>query len=309
MKTKQIKTLLILAKILITIAFVWAIYRSVDNFGDLFSSVTAPLVISAILFSAIMQIIHIHRWQLALKLEGTRFTFRQCTKSYFVGALLGVISPGRIGEILRFYFLPGLPKKRALYALFIDRIFLMASLAIVGALAVLSYGSNFITLEIPSFFTASHLKSVMLAVALVGIIAMLGGKIALHHTLNDTVKNHHYSLLVFESLFVNVVLLFQGAVLFVLLNGWGVFSGARVIATSYASMQLAPITIANLGTREFFLTLFSTLEETVQGSSVESSAAPLVVAMIVVVVNLLLPAVPGVLLLLMDKIKGHFPTT
>ena len=290
---KYLKIGLVLFKLVVTILFVGFVYASVEDAQELLSYITPQMLLVGVATSLLMQWLHIYRWKQALILEGSQFTLMQLSQSYFIGSLLGIISPGRVGELLRFYYLPNLSRKRGFLAILIDRLTFMASLSVLALLFLSTVDFTLFTLTKDLSITPSVLKAVLWISGLLAGIGLLIGLSVVKKKVNESGSLRAYILLVLSSFTVSAILVIQTALLFSLSLSTGIYKGIIMGLGTFSFMQLSPITIGNMGTRELFLMYFYTMTNELTFSPRLQLPEILAISLTIVAVNLLLPALIG----------------
>ena len=101
------------------------------------------------------------KWELITHAYGKGVSLARCTKAWLVGFVIGIVTPGRIGELTKAYYLrDDMPTGCALSTVVVDRIIdilVLFTLAISGTLIFLmSYGilQSDIIVALVAFFVA-----------------------------------------------------------------------------------------------------------------------------------------------------------
>ncbi len=107
--------------------------------ADSLKSVNLPLLFLAAAVMILEVIIRSKRWQKILSALSLRISGRQSLELYWVGAFVGVITPGKLGELIKVYFLKrkGYSSFRSFFSVFLDRLIDIIFLFFIGLLIFL----------------------------------------------------------------------------------------------------------------------------------------------------------------------------
>lgn len=97
------------------------------------------------------------RWFMLVRWQGMRFNYRQAFLSYFGSLLIGFITPGRLGEMVKAVTLRnecGVPLARGLSSVILDRVFDMYLLLTLGSLGIVRFAVVGTRLSWPAFIAA-----------------------------------------------------------------------------------------------------------------------------------------------------------
>jgi uncharacterized protein (TIRG00374 family) len=81
------------------------------------------------------------RWQLLLRMQGVDYSLRQAFPAYFGGIFMGLVTPGRLGELGRVFYLAtdrNLSFGRALSSVVVDRLADVCLLLLIGGYGLIS---------------------------------------------------------------------------------------------------------------------------------------------------------------------------
>jgi len=293
MNRKTIKLLLLLLKIVITILFVVVVNRTIPKDSTTLAKlIPLSLLIPVVILSGISTTLQAYRWYLYLKLLGLQPTIAQSFRSYLEGVLFGIITPGRAGELFRGFTLEPSWRKTASIAVVIEKISATIVLFVTGAIAWFLLIGN----------RGGELYSFGLAIATVFSICaipLLPYLIRKFYPLVTEVRRRFLAAL-FLSIPIHLILLVQAILLIAPRTNLSIHESAAVSASAFSAMQFMPVTVANMGVREFCFSSFISIyqnDQAVQFVVLSSS-------LIIVIANLLLPAVPGIVILTTAKING-----
>jgi uncharacterized protein (TIRG00374 family) len=219
------------------------------------------------------------RWKLLLNAQGYSYPVHRAVMLYFSGLYIGLVTPGKLGELARSLYVKrdfNTTTGRALSALVLDRIFDLYALLVVGLLA-------FVHFELISGLSAIFL--IFVAIAALLPLILLNPKLGRWFTrtvLSRATKKFGVAsadgangfitgteaLLSLRSLFVGVVLTVV-AYVFIFGSGYlmtrslsiGIsFLDAALVLGTANLLSLIPITVAGVGTRDaVFVFAFSVL--------------------------------------------------
>ncbi len=298
---KTVKKILLAIKIAITIAFVVVVNRTV-SFAE-FKQVHWSVLVSALLFSVAMQLLMVARWQMALAYFGKPVRFVQALSSYVAGSVFAVVTPGRAGELFRGATLTGIHPMASTSAVLFERVLAILALFPFGAAALLrvpeGYGSNF-SGEYEWLYTLFTRGTALLAV--VAMVLFVAAPLALPKLVRRFAGNGRYLIaMLLLSFAIHLLLLLQTATLFTASEVAGFSEALLVGALSFCAMQFMPISVANMGIRELWFGLFA--GPFLLLSPEEAKPAILQISLIIMVVNLVLPALPGLFVLFANYIE------
>lgn len=96
-------------KIAVTIAILafllWKVKFNAVGFGDTLRSVHIAYLLVSLLGVIFVLGIKSYRWRLLIQNEGTDYSAYKCFAAYMASDAVGIVTPGRIGEIARLYYL------------------------------------------------------------------------------------------------------------------------------------------------------------------------------------------------------------
>ncbi len=298
MNKKRVKQIAIGVKIILTVSFIYFVNSAVSfeefNWSSLFTIKTLTIALAGALISLIFQI---ERWYLLLKHFNCQFNRKDATVSFLEGSMLAFITPGRAGELLRGYTLNYVSKKEGATAVLIERAIAVAipftiSLLLLSSLNIKADKFNWLQIY-QKGITASGVLSILLLIFLPQIIKFFSHKKAT----SLSIKLILLSLVNFFTLIIQTSLLLNQFI------GVSVKNGLIVAAQSYSAVQFMPVTVANMGVREFYYSLFSKLVSPSLATITQEGV--LSVSILIVIFNIILPALPGLSFLLLYHIKSN----
>lgn len=296
----KMKYLLIAVKIAVTVIFVVVVNKSLFSTEEALKGlVPVDLLFPALLFSFISIVLQGYRWFIFLKIFGMDPTFEQALRSYLEGVLFAIITPGRAGELFRGYSLKKEWLKMSSIAVVVERLWATVVLFLTGALAYL-----FLVKQPETTFY----KSYSLGITIAGIASFVALWCIpfIVKKFRDSARKVRRGFVesFFVSLLIHGLLLIQVATLVVGRLPISFNNALIAVGSAFSAMQFMPITMANMGVREFNLGQFMSLY-TPMVSDETFRHVILSTSVIVMISNLLFPAIPGVLILLTTKLKRN----
>ena len=237
MQKKEIP--IIAAKVAVT-AFLFYYVNKTVSFSEIPQIDNLVLVFFIALgFGFLQQFLLFLRWFFSLRTADISCGIKSVIKSYFIGQFLGTVSPARSGDLAKIFYLEDTPKKRGLYAVFLD------ALAALSTLFVTGLWKNYPETSQNSILIIDNILTVTGILGIVGVAAIF---VILR-------KKNPAKLFVF-AFFQHVVLIIQGALIFSILLPISFVEASFAVATAYCIMPLVPVTVAAIGIREFSFAMF-----------------------------------------------------
>jgi uncharacterized membrane protein YbhN (UPF0104 family) len=292
----------LLLKLCLTAALIWFLagrheLRPSNLLKILTSANTVWLSIS-FLISFCLAFIQIIRWQEHLKVGKLNYTFKESAASWFAGNLLGFISPGRVAELGRGFFLDKSRIKECAKATFAERAFF------IEAVFIMSTVSLFVTLAkfIPYIGTIKAVLSVSVLVLLsiFGAIAIWRGfkikrikRFGFFDFFPVCVEQRFY--LITMSFILCIVMVFHGFIIFNAFHPVSLISSFVVTQVTMGALILFPVTIGNLGVREGVFVYLLSMAESMPPEYAVSAG------LVVFIQNIVLPSIVGAFVILIKK--------
>ncbi len=296
MTKKILKWLLVVIKVVVTIAFISVVNKTLfSSDTDILGLIPIDLLLWSSALSLISVVVQGYRWHTFLRIFGIEVSFGEAMKSYVEGLLFAVVTPGRVGELFRGYTLDEEWRKRTAVVVVTERIWSTAIIFLVGFSAFFFLPPMTSDLYKWGLFASSLLS--MVALVIIPII----------------VKRKFPSLARVKRRFLKSTLLTIWIQIILVIQAMGLLTGrvpltlsqmATASSSAFTAMQFMPVTIANMGVREFNITTFVSLYIPDSISTSSYSAVILSVSLIIMISNLLLPALPGLLFLIFSRITG-----
>jgi uncharacterized protein (TIRG00374 family) len=219
------------------------------------SKISIFSLVIALFMIQIGYLIKSKRWQIILTHYEVEITVWKLFKIFSIGTFLGLVTPGKIGDFGRlFYIKKYIDVKKGLSSLFIDRIFDLISLGILGFVSILYFENNFKIINKISIQFGYDKQYFLIGVILsmlVLYIILRKKIISIIQTIKDGFKDFISFL---KQLFITIIsmILIYGAFVVVCYNMniqihyLGLFFGIVLIGL----LSLIPITVLGLGVRE-----------------------------------------------------------
>lgn len=130
----------------------------VTEIQNVIASANVPLLVLALAITLPTLFVKFARWKLVLNLMGAKLPFFSLAKIYLTGIFLGSVTPSKIGDLLKFYFLSKIHNMKSTHSLsvsILDRVFDLVFLlvvSIIGVVALISFISSFYLIFILAAF-------------------------------------------------------------------------------------------------------------------------------------------------------------
>ncbi|ERP38846.1 lysylphosphatidylglycerol synthase domain-containing protein [Chitinivibrio alkaliphilus] len=313
---RPVKLFFLLLKIIITVLILRMVHRSfLGNMQDLvsfFSGFPLPFhrFFWPLFFALCMQLLLVVRWRQTLALFGIHPPLYVVIKSYFVGSLFAFLTPGRIGEVFRGAGMNEGGRFTAGAAVLFERFFSTGVVFLIALLLFHVYPAAAIDV------LAEGQKRVFSIYAL--FLHVLGGVFFICMVLTPLVLFTYIRRFMQKGkLFIHILLLSSGIHLFLLMQVGFLFhalvrtsfrEGMLVASQTFAAIHFVPVTVGNMGVREYFLHLFGLYFS--EYADVHFQHNILAVSLVILACNLILPALIGLFLFifinLIQEIRQFF---
>lgn len=150
--------------------FILVIYYKIDlrNLFLVIANINLSYLCLAILLIIFSSLFSVYKWQYILKKMDINYPFKKIYKIYFSSYLLGVLTPGKIGEIAKIFYLKkdGHKYNKPLLSMVIDRLFDAYFIIIFSSLGIIilhkQFQNIFIAISIILLFLISLLMFLLL---------------------------------------------------------------------------------------------------------------------------------------------------
>ena len=294
-----------LVKLLITVLLIYFLYNFINvSFEDIANSISMAKkdkLITAALLMPVALSLQIIKWYLLLRDQGAQVPFKSAAVSHLSGMALGIVTPARIGELGRAWFLRELPQIKVFSLTLVDKFYSTLAYFSVG---IFSFFMFFIPKIDLSFFEATAVSLASIVIYSFIILALLKPEIV------GNVINKYPNFLPKKELFAKIAALISNVsrkkVLIVYVLGSGVWSltvvqlwllvnafsevkflsGIINASAAHFTKTLFPVTFGELGVREASVIYFF------KGQGVTESAA-VSAALLLLLMNVLIPSLIG----------------
>ena len=248
------------------------------EFIGLIKKINLKYFLLSVFLFPILVFLKVLRWKYLLAIQGIRYSLKSAFIAYCTSILLGVITPGRIGEFSRALYLKDdvkVPFSMGIPSIFMDRFLDICVLLIIGIISLL-----FLPGKIKEIFTISILSIILVVIGF--IFTMLYGKTPFKSFLNivekipflkttinnlyQVIKKLHFYLMQLFSIklifpiilsIINISLFF---IITILIGKAGNIPNQYlpiIIPTIVLAniIGLLPITVSGIGTRDAIFTL------------------------------------------------------
>jgi len=231
------------------------------------------------------------RWRLLLYIQGVNYSFKNCFIVFFSSNYIAFITPGRLGEIAKAFYLKkdkDIPLSKALPTVFLDRLFDVYMLIVLGAFGFFKFSMHdsfniysIIILALiilaPWFFLVRRISMPLIRVIFkLPLLSRHAGKIITgsEHFFDEINTLINYKLIYGVILtFISYSVLFIIGYILSLACGFTIDFMTIVFFISVANiLSFIPISVSGLGTREAsFIYLFSLLNMSAESAILYST--------------------------------------
>lgn len=298
-------------KIAITLIFIIIVNKSItrNELGNIAKYFSLNHIFAAAILSFTGLFFQVKRWEIILRYQ--KFSVRKyiAWKTILWGNLLAFITPGRIGELFRGLKISEDRKGDSLFAVIIDKLFIVMTVLLTGFFCVLFQ---------MLFLKVGITDKMKIFLVLAFILCIIGFAILSTGRVFD--KNHTVSQY-FNKIITNLPRLFTQAgkkallysfiahfclicqtVILLLMFGCGtVIINIIAIGQAYGIMPFLSFTIGNMGIREGSFNFFlSYLGAPCNSSMLSIKVASLGTSVLILLMNIILPAFIGLLWYVFD---------
>lgn len=297
-------------KIALTVLFLYVVNRTltIDQLKELVSRISVPHLLLAFLLGISGLAFQTLRWHRVLQTLDFRVSLGKALKTMLWGALLGFVTPGRTGELFRGIELDPDRKADAVLASFLDRCFAILFTLVCGAAGLII---QVLVLRLPpeKKLLFPILALLLIGVFLFSVLLFRNGALCQTGPLR-WVKDRYGTIpsalgsalgkrILFHTFAGHAVLLVQTVLLFEMFGFEGHFRAFVAVAQAYTFMIFMPFFVANAGVREYSMAMF--LNQSGSTFSVDIKAASAGVSTFVLLINILIPALAGLLWIFLEK--------
>ena len=269
-----------------------------------------------ILFAVALVIPNIYvqyfKWNFLLKLVKPEATARESLFSLLVGFTFGFITPGRVGEFGRAFFIKDCPWVKVMGVAFIDKFFSLAIVIFAGAVGLLSLIWSqlhfFVLLPLTVFtlIVLLLLRHLIIHPEIfrgflynINIILPFREKIKLLISSFDHFKKKQALKLLGLSILFYLIFFTQYFVLASAFEPVSVFGSFQAISSTLIVKSMLPISLGDLGIRESAAVFFF-------GKIGVKSATAFNASILLFMINVLIPSLIGLVLVLKNRLISLF---
>ncbi len=295
-----------------TLAFVVFVNRTIgaSDIVKLTSRVNIYLLFTAVLIGVVSFFFQAFRWSLILRSHKLPSNAAVSLKTLLRGCLLAFITPGRVGELFRAINIENGREFSAVLAVVEERSFAVIATVVTGIICMAVQ---------PMVSTAAVFVPLAAASIILLIICGIfytelryGGRTLkkirflkkYHDPLIEYINHFKYIPLpqvVLLSAAAHLLLLVQTAILFRMFCGIDTIIGLVAAGEAFSFMLLFPFFIANIGIREYAFSFFITR---LSGEGIgisESGAVAFGTATLILIVNIIIPALVGLIWMYFER--------
>ncbi len=304
------KTLLLCLKILLAILVLSALVHKISPEKIIAALSTARwyYMEAAVLLVFVNFFIQYRKWRLLVKLEKPDSKIKEVLSSLLAGMTLGFVTPGRVGEFGRSFFIKNSRWTILLGLTLIDKVLVSLTIYFFGILGLLNAGTSLFSARQSFLIGAFTVCIFVLCLYLLFHPRLLKNLLQTIHIRVKKYPRIQQFLMglavidrktIYRLLFLNVLYYFTFTTQFYLLvhtfASVSVFNGYMALFSTMFVKTLLPITIADLGIREtaavYFLGQLGVPQEAAFNAS-----------FFLFIINILLPSVIGLIILLKTQV-------
>ena len=305
------KTISWIFKILITVIFIFIVNRSVtcNELYRIAKYLSVQHITVAIILSFVGLFFQVKRWEIILRYQKFSVKKHIAWKTILWGNLLAFITPGRIGELFRGLKISEDRKADSLFAVIIDKLFIIITVLLTGFICVL-FQVFFLKVSITAGMKVFLLLAIILCItgfALLSTGKVFGKTHAVSRYFNRVLTNlprlftpaGKKALL--YSFIAHFCLICQTVTLLLMFRCGTVVINSIAVGQAYGIMPFISFTIGNMGVREgSFYFFLSHLNALCAGTMLSVKTASLGTSMLILLMNIILPAFIGLLWYVFD---------
>lgn len=237
-------------------------------------------------------LVQVWKWHTILKLANPSVSFAAAFKSLLVGYPLGFVTPGRLGEIGRAFYIKEISSDKTFRLFILDKLTNLLITLLFGSIGILFLFRTHLTATIKAsilVLLSAVIALLLYSIIITSLVSLIGRLTKVTHYN----RKNHLILLAFSTLFYSV---FLAQYLFLVLNFDTVhlFSASEAAASVFLAKTLLPFSFGDLGIREGTAVFFF-------GEIGVSAAAALNASLLLFLFNVVIPAIIGLPILLKTK--------
>lgn len=293
-------------KLLITLLLIYFLYNFINvTFEDIVNSIqraNKQYLIVATLLMPLTILLQIIKWHLLLRDQGSKVPFKSAAISHLSGMALGIVTPARIGELGRAWFVRELPQIKVFSLTILDKLYSTLAYFSVGVFSLFMF---FIPKNEFSAFQIVAIAFVLIAIYAFIILALIRPRIIAQAF--DNYPEFLPKKVFFSKIAAVMAQVARRKVLLVYVLGSGVwflvifqlwllvnaFSkvsfwvGINSASAAHFAKTLFPVTFGELGVREASVIYFFRNQGVTESAAVSA-------ALFLLLLNVLIPSLVGV---------------
>jgi uncharacterized protein (TIRG00374 family) len=286
----------------ITIIFVILVNRSLTSveIGNLLHSINPSALILALLLSVAAIIVQAFRWYLISRTLSIPLSYTVAIQRLLWGNLLAFVTPGHIGELFRGIDLCPTKKKIMVFSALADRLFGNVAVVLI-AVPVVFIQLFWLHRSIPTYLSVAIMVTTILILL---IFVLLKFQIKWYNHLPskvagpisgfiEIVTKLDIGLITLLSLLHHALLIVQASFLIMTFVEVSFTEGIMISVLAYTCMLFLPISIANIGVREYSFTLFLSVVVLPESCVFTIPAISFGVSSLLLFLNIIIPALAG----------------
>ncbi|MBN1154777.1 flippase-like domain-containing protein [candidate division KSB1 bacterium] len=284
----------------------------VANIITTFGKATYIYIIMAALLVVPNIYIQYYKWRYLIRLVKPEADNAEALKSLLAGFAFGFITPGRVGEFGRAFFIKDCPWMKVIGVSFIDKFFSLAIVIFMGSIGILSLLGKqlhfFILLPLLIFtiitllllrYVLIHPELIRTLLYKINVILPIRDKIKqLISVFDNFNRKNAYRLIIYSVIFY-LIYFIQFSLLVIAFEHIHLFRAFQAISSTLLVKSLLPISLGDLGIREsaaiFFLAKVGAQQATAFNASIMTF-----------ILNILIPSMIGFFIVLKNKLVNFY---
>ncbi|MBN1129223.1 MAG: flippase-like domain-containing protein [Chitinispirillaceae bacterium] len=300
-------------RITITVLFVVMVNKGItrEQMGLLGAHLSPLLLAGAVALGLLSLFFQLLRWHAILGIQKFNVSLYRAFAMFVWGNLLAFITPGRVGEFGRAIRLDAGRKADAVLSVAIDKIAAVAATVLFGCIGM-GLQVFFLKSRPPDRLTLCMAALVIGVSITAGVILLFSknrvfnrgriGSIAAHlRNLTGAAPRYFSGSIIGASLCAQAALLVQTSLILFMFGSASLFENMVIAAQVYAFMLFLPFFIANIGLREYAFGMMIDNRGVGFSGALDPSPVILGVSLLILLINIILPAVTGLIVMLIDK--------
>jgi uncharacterized membrane protein YbhN (UPF0104 family) len=238
--------------------------------------------------------VQILKWRFMLEWTGTSISFAMASRSILAGYPLGFVTPGRLGEIGRAFWITGIPRRQTLKLALMDKLSNMGITLLAGALSSLWFVSGNLTGQVALSGASALLALLVITGAVYNRVRQkvetLSGA--------SSLRRSQIAVVYLFSFFFYVVFTLQFVLLVHAFESGLYVPSACAAGAVFFTKTLLPVSLSDLGIREGAAVFFFGRIGISPGASINA-------AFCLFLINVCLPTLAGIVILIKSGIHAE----